>query len=403
MLNCSSWARGPEPKSPLWTPNPHRGVRSIVSLAQESRQKPPTSKWSFRMLSVSGIPIRIHFTFLLLLGWIALSGPEDGRLMRAGLVISIFACVLLHELGHALTARRFGIDTTDITLYPIGGVAMLDGRPRAKQELWIALAGPAVNAVIALVCLAIGFIAGGFRTVDFSMAGGNLLGALLVANITLAAFNMIPAFPMDGGRVLRAILALNMPENKATSVAGGIGQILAVGFGIFGIMAASPIFVLIALFVFFGAAQEVSMSTARSFLTGHPIQDAMQFRYRTIESGQTLEEAARMLLEGSQHDFPVMAGNEVVGILTRADIADGLANDGSDAYVAGHMRRDFKTAHPNIPLEMAIDMFSQGDQTPVLVMDDEQIVGMLTQENLSEFIMLQHARQEGRKSYGYTA
>lgn len=354
------------------------------------------------MLSVSGIPIRIHFTFLLLLGWIAFNESGEGRLLRVGLVVAIFACVLLHELGHALTARRYGIDTTDITLYPIGGVAMLDGRPRAKQELWIALAGPAVNAVIAAICYAIVMIMGGFQNLE-STVGGTMVGAILLANVTLAAFNMIPAFPMDGGRVLRAILALNMPENKATAVAGGIGQVLAVGFGIFGLLTSNPIFALIALFVFFGAGQEVSVSNARSFLTGHPIQDAMQFRYRTIESGQTLEDAARMLLEGSQHDFPVMAGNEVVGIITRGDIADGLANDGPDAYVAGHMRREFKTAHANIPLEMAIDMFSQGDQTPVIIMDEEHIVGMLTQENLSEFIMLQHARQEGRKSYGYTA
>lgn len=376
-----------------------------MSLPQETKDAAPRSPWAFRLLTVAGIPIRIHFTFVLFLAWIAVSN-RTGGLMWTTVIVAIFACVLLHELGHALTARRYGIETRDITLYPIGGVAMLTGRPRARQELWISLAGPGVNVAIALVLGAVLLIKeGGIPNPSFSLAGGSFLGALFAANVSLAVFNMIPAFPMDGGRVLRALLALAMPEAKATQAAGAIGQGLAILFGLIGILAGSPILVLIAFFVFLGAAQEVSASVTRSVLSGHALQDAMQRRYRTMPSGASLETAAKMLLEGSQHDFPVVAGEggDVIGLLTRTDIATGLANAGPESYVAAHMRRDFKTAHPNLPLEMAVDLFTSDDANPVLIMEDGEMLGMVTQENLSEFIMLEHARHQAPRSYGYTS
>jgi Zn-dependent protease/CBS domain-containing protein len=377
-----------------------------VSLAPETKDTGAKSPWSFRLLSVAGIPIRIHFTFVLFLAWIATTSQNRGGHAWTWLVVAVFGCVLLHELGHALTARRFGIETKDITLYPIGGVAMLDGRPRARQELWITLAGPAVNVAIAAILAVVLLVTQGqIPGFGASMTGGSFLGALFLANVSLAIFNMVPAFPMDGGRVLRALLALRMPEAKATQIAGTIGQGLAVLLGLAGILLPSPVLVLVAFFVFLGAAQEVSATVTRSFLSGHALHDAMQKRYRTIASGLTLEAAARMLLEGSQHDFPVVVGDEgeVIGILTRTDIARGLATEGPTGYVAAHMRREFKTANPNLPLEMAIDMFSQDDPTPIVVLDEGRMVGMVTQENLSEFIMLEHARQQSPRTYGYTA
>ncbi|AIE83624.1 Peptidase M50 [Fimbriimonas ginsengisoli Gsoil 348] len=353
-------------------------------------------------MSVAGIPIRIHFTFVLFLVWIATIGSG---FLWTGLVLAVFACVLLHELGHALVARRFGIETRDITLYPIGGVAMLDGRPRPRQELWISLAGPMVNVVLAIILALVLLIRdGALPSFSLSLNGSSFLGALFVANVSLAIFNMIPAFPMDGGRVLRGSLALAMPETRATQIAGTIGQGLAILIGLWGILHQSPILVLVAFFVFLGAGQEVSATITRSFLAGHALHDAMQKRYRTINSGATLEAAARMLIEGSQHDFPVVAGDEgeVIGVLTRNAIAHGLATEGPTGYVAAHMRREYKTAHPNAPLEAAIEMFSQEDPSPIIVLDDGQMVGMVTQDNLSEFIMLEHARQQGTRSYGYT-
>lgn len=364
-----------------------------MSLANETKGTGAKSPWSFRIFTVSEIPIRIHFTFLLFLAWVALQG-ESG-LMWAGLILAIFGCVLLHELGHALTARKFGVQTRDITLYPIGGVAMLDGRPSARAELWIALAGPAVNVVIAAI-LGVVLLAteGSLPPLTLGRMTSSFPAALFVANITLAIFNMIPAFPMDGGRVLRSLLAMRMDETKATQIAAAIGQGLAIAFGFYALWQREPVLMLVAFFVFLGAGQEASQSVTRSFLVGHAIHHAMQSRFRTIPHGATMETAAQMLLAGSQHDFPVEGGSEIVGVLTRQDIAQGLATEGPTAYVANHMRREFKTAHPNVPLEMAIDMFSKDDPTPILVMEDDQLVGMVTQENLSEFIMLEHARQQ---------
>lgn len=336
------------------------------------------------------------------MGWLAFVSRQG--LAWTGLLLAIFGCVLLHELGHALVARRYGIETRDITLYPIGGVAMLDGRPRPRQELWIALAGPAVNVVIAAILMAVSFAQGnGMPQFQAFGQGGSILSALFIANASLAIFNLLPAFPMDGGRVLRSLLAMYLPESRATQIAGVVGQAMAVAIGLFGFFSGSPILMVVAFFVFLGAGQEIQSSVLRSFLQGHPLRDAMVRRYRSISSGDTLETAARMLLAGSQHDFPIVAGNEVVGILTRNDIAEGLANDGPAAYVAGHMRREFKTAHPNVPLEMAMDMFTQDDPSPIVVMDEGEMVGLVTQENLGEFIMLAHARRQGPNNYGYSA
>jgi Zn-dependent protease/CBS domain-containing protein len=365
-----------------------------MSLANETKPTGTKSPWSFRIMNVSGIPIRIHFTFFLFLAWIAFAGGESG-MMWAGLILSVFACVLLHELGHALTARKYGVETRDITLYPIGGVAMLDGRPTPRAELWIALAGPAVNVVIATILgIVLFFTEGGLPAFSFGRMTSSFMSALFIANISLAIFNMIPAFPMDGGRVLRSLLAMRMEENKATQIAAAIGQGLAIAFGFYALWQKEPVLMLVAFFVFLGAGQEASQSMTRSFLVGHAIHHAMQNRFRTIPHGATMETAAQMLLAGSQHDFPVEGGAEIVGVLTRQDIAQGLATEGPTGYVANHMRREFKTAHPNVPLEIAIDMFSKDDPTPILVMDNDQLVGMVTQENLSEFIMLEHARQQ---------
>jgi Zn-dependent protease/CBS domain-containing protein len=347
-------------------------------------------------MTVAGIPVRIHFTFVLFLAWISLTSRSG--LMWTALILAVFACVLLHEFGHALTARRYGVQTRDITLYPIGGVAMLDGRPTPRAELWIALAGPAVNVAIAAILGAVLFFTeGGAPAFSLNHVTSSFLATLFTANVSLVVFNMIPAFPMDGGRVLRSLLAMRMDETKATQIAAAIGQGLAIVLGLVGLLWwQEPILMLVAFFVFLGAGQEASQSVTRSFLAGHAIRDAMQNRFRTIPHGETMETAAQMLLAGSQHDFPVVAGDDLIGVLTRYDIAQGLATAGPTAYVASHMRRDFKTAHPNVPLELAIDMFTKDDATPIMVMDEGALVGMVTQENLSEFIMLEHARQQAR-------
>jgi len=369
-----------------------------MSQPQQTSENASRPLWSFRVATVAGIPIRIHFTFLLFLAWISMSGGSSGGWQWPIFVVSIFGCVILHELGHALVAKRLGVTTRDITLYPIGGVAMLDGRPKPRQELWIALAGPAVNVVLAvLIGIALVVQYHGFPPISTNLQHTSFLFGLLIANLTLAVFNMVPAFPMDGGRVLRAALGLGMSEARSTQIAGGIGQGLAIVLGLIGVFTQSFVLMLIAFFVFVGAAQEISATVTRSFLAGHLLSDAMQTRFRSLTSGESLESAANLMIHGSQHDFPVMNGDEIIGLLTRTQLTKGLTTEGPTGYVAGWMLREFKTANPNIPLELALEMFPQSDLSPILVMEGDQLLGMVTTENLSEFIMLEHAKEQGRQ------
>ena len=330
--------------------------------------------------------MRLHFTFLLFLAWLGYARGLSGF----ALVVALFLCVVLHEFGHALTARRYGIETRDITLYPIGGVAMLTGRIRPRHELWVALAGPAVNVVLAAIFGAVLLATG---KMDETSLANTFLGNLFMLNVVMAAFNMLPAFPMDGGRVLRALLARKLPIEKATRIAAHIGQAIAIAFFLAGLLNGNVVWTFVALFVFLGAGQESQAETTRSYLTGYRARDAMQTRYRTLAHGASLETAAQMLLAGSQTDFPVVAEDEVVGLLSRDDIARGLAQDGPDAYVAGHMRRDAKTAPPDAPLDAVVEMFAKDDPSPVLVFEDGRLVGMVTTENVGEFLLLQHARR----------
>lgn len=360
-----------------------------------SRQAPATP-WSFRIATIAGIPVRIHVTFLLLIFYIiAVAQSPQGRPL-AILLPFVFLSVILHEFGHALTAKHYGIGTRDITLYPIGGVAMLAGRPKPHQEFWIALAGPLVNVGIFVVVGAL-LIAmqGELPNVLSPLYEQSLLEGIFTVNVILPVFNMIPAFPMDGGRVLRALLAMALPETTATQIAGVIGQIIAVLFGMIGILYGMIILVLIAVFVFLGAGQEVQSAVGLSLLAGKRVGDAMMTEFRVISGGQTLEEISQLLLAGAQQDFPVVYGDEVHGVLTREGLVRGLAQHGGGEYVAGHMRRDFPVLSPYDPLESSLNIFSHGDRGPILVLDHGRLVGMLSMENLYEFMLVQQARGRG--------
>lgn len=358
------------------------------------RPQRQASPWSFQVASLAGIPLRIHFTFLLFLGWIYVAVGSRGALTSVGLMVALFACVVLHELGHALTARHYGIQTRDITLYPIGGVAVIQGRPKPREELWIALAGPAVNVVLAVLIVGVSVLAAERLPLFSGFGRTSFLDSLFSANVVLAAFNMIPAFPMDGGRVLRALLARAMSEARATQIAGAIGQFLAVGIGLYGVLSENLLLLIVAFFVYLGAAQEVQAMLGYSLVRGKKVSDAMQRRFRTIASDASFETAAKMLLEGSQYDFPVVAGESVIGVLGRNDIAAGLTAEGSTGYVAGLARRDFERFHPNDELARAVEAIAQSGGKASLVFDQDQLVGMLTSENLNEFVMLEHARSQ---------
>lgn len=345
---------------------------------------------------VFGVPVRFHFTFLLIAFFLIFNGlsREIGAMVSALYVGGLFASVLAHELGHALMARRFGVPTLEIVMYPIGGVAKLGRSLEPKEEIWITAAGPLVNFVIAGVVLGFLFWQGkvGPAEAMAQLTMENLPLRLGGANLALGLFNLLPAFPMDGGRLLRASLALRMERPRATAIASRIGKGIALLMGIYAIASGSYGLVFIAIFVFLGANQENVAVQQRSLLQNVPVRSAMVTDYHTLPHGSTLKEAADLLLTTSQTEFPVVSGNSVVGLLSRNGLLQGLAAEGPDTYVAGVMQRDFRVLPPETDLGQLLADGQLNNET-ALVMEGDTLVGLLTPENLTEFLLV---RQLGR-------
>ena len=350
--------------------------------------------WSLPIARIAGIQLRIHITFLLLIVWVAL-----GSTSAAIFVLLLFLCVVLHEFGHALAAKAYGINTPDITLLPIGGVARLERIPEEpKQELVIAAAGPAVTAIIAL-CLFVVIAPRGGNVFDASMQDSDLLVNIFRANVLLLLFNLIPAFPMDGGRVLRALLATRMTYARATQAAATVGQAFAflfviVGlFGVPGLFRSNLFLVFIALFVYIGASQEAALAQMRDVSRRFPVSSAMVREFRTLPETATLQEAVDALLATSQHDFPVLdpSGN-VAGILTRHDLIAALRKDDGAIRVGDVMRRDIPMVTTGTRFEEAFRIMQECNCPAVPVLDGmKRLVGLLTPENVSELMMVQSA------------
>src|SRR5438876_2754525 len=290
-------------------------------------------KWSWKVGSVAGIDLYVHATFFLLIAWVGitywLAGGSAAAFDGIASILASFACVVLHELGHALTARRYGIPTRDITLLPSGGVSRLERIPdKPRQDVWVSLAGPAVNVVIAAALYVWLLLSHTLRPVSvLSMAGSTFLERLLLVNVSLAVFNLLPAFPMDGGRVLRALLALRMDYVRATQVAAHVGQAMALVFGLLGLFK-NPFLIFIALFVWIGAAQEASMVQMRTALSGIPVSRAMLTDFRTVAPDDPAQRVLELILAGSQQDFPVVDGGKggrLAGVLLRSDVLKALA------------------------------------------------------------------------------
>jgi Zn-dependent protease len=307
-------------------------------------------------------------------------------------ILVLFACVVLHELAHALTAKRYGIKTRDITLLPIGGMAQLERIPDdPKQEIWVTLAGSAVNVVIALTLFAWLQLTGGLEPLNkVSVTGGSFLMRLMIVNVFLVVFNMLPAFPMDGGRVLRALLAMRMEYTKATQIAASLGQGLAFLFGFIGLLT-NPFLVFIGLFVWIGAAQEAHMVQIRSALAGIPVARAMLTEFRTLTPRDSLGHAVDLILTGSQQDFPVVEDERVVGVLTRGDLLIALAQRGQDTPVIDVTRREFQTVDSSEMLETAFARLQTCECRSLPVVHRGQLVGLITMDNVGEFVAIQSA------------
>ncbi len=359
-------------------------------------------RWAWKIGRVAGINVYMHATFLLLILFVLFVNWDNGRNLAATLVavlfiLVVFACVVLHELGHALTARRYGVRTKDIILLPIGGVARLERMPeKPREELWVALAGPAVNVVIAAALLVLLVAAGvSIHWNDFRWSGGNFLENLMVVNVWLVGFNLIPAFPMDGGRVLRALLATRMEYTRATQMAAHVGQALALVFGFVGLFS-DPFLLFIALFVWMGAEAEASMTLIRTSVGGIPVQQVMLTDFQTLLPDDTLEQAVQHVLGGWQQDFPVVFGDHILGVLTREDLLKALAQDGSNALVRTAMRREFETADSHEMLEHALARMHNCRCRSLPVQHEGRLVGMLNADNVGQFMMIQSALRRNR-------
>jgi Zn-dependent protease/predicted transcriptional regulator len=330
---------------------------------------------------IGGIPIRLHFSFLLLVGFLvfwSFSGKD--AMTEAAVILVLFGCVILHELGHAFVARQYGVRTVEIVMFLIGGVARLERALKPREELWVALAGPAVNVFIAASLY-------GYQ----QLAGPNAFVAeLLTANLALALFNMLPAFPMDGGRVLRSLLSLAVDDLKATQIASAIGRVLAVALGIYGLWNGQFILAFIAFFIFNGAQQEYFAQKSTSLMKGARVREAMLTNFTTLPHGASIRQAAEELLDSSQQEFPVMHGDRVLGLLRRNELITGLAQEGPESYVSSVMERDFLRLRPEDSLEEVLSNLSDSDYTALVIDDQEKLVGIITKENLNEFLVLRN-------------
>lgn len=359
-------------------------------------------QWSITVGRIAGTAIRIHITFLVFLLWIAISDYRSGGLETAKssvvLVVLIFACVVAHEFGHILTARSFGVKTPDVTLLPIGGVANMERIPEIPwQELLVAIAGPMVNVVIAgLLIVAGGFTFGDLQPINLEKA--SLVQRLALVNVSLVVFNLVPAFPMDGGRVLRALLAMRLGPKRATEIAAKLGQVFAFLFVATGLLF-NPMLIFIGVFIYIAAVSELQASALRWFADGLTVSEGMERKIITLPRNALLSDAVDALLASSQRTFPIIGAGEIpVGLLDRDDLVMGLKLHGPETAVSSIMRE------PDVVLatislnEAVMGMNGRGLKSQIVVDGNGRLAGLLTLENVAEMMIIHNMKPEWKFS-----
>ncbi len=356
--------------------------------------------WSFPVARVAGIDIKIHITFFLIVILGAIGGGTvygaAGAVFGAVLVLLLFLCVTLHELGHGIAARAFGIPVREIILLPLGGLALLGRNPsKAWHELVIAAAGPLVNVLIAGMLLLVTGTALAFGVFDMDalqMEAGafpapslqGLLVWLLQANIMLVLFNLIPAFPLDGGRIFRAALAMLIGQRRATRIATLLGQGIAILLGIFGIVSGNFLLALVAVFIFLGAGQENAEGQARTMLVTMRVGDAYNRHALTLQIGDRVSKVVDYILTSYQPDFAVMQGGRPIGIVTRDDVLRALASDPRDLYVTGVMQRDIVQVPSSATLDEVRQLMNERSTRVVAVYEGDVYLGLVSIEDIAE-------------------
>lgn len=354
-------------------------------------------KWSWKLGEYRGIAVNVHATFLLIVGWVAFnSWLQEGTITAifegAAFVLAVFLCVVLHEFGHALMAARYGIGTKDITLLPIGGVARLERMPEdPRQELWVALAGPAVNvAIAAILFVGLGLGAALPNSMNILSATDGFLSQIMLINVILVVFNMLPAFPMDGGRVLRALLALRMEYVRATSIAANVGKAMAFAFGLYGLFS-NPFLVLIAAFVWFGANQEAEMVKIRAAFRDTPVRFAMQTDFESLRPEDNLLRAVELSLSHGQEDFPVISDGQLVGLLTRKQLMQGLKHSDPQVSVSQVMDRDFAVVDADDLLRNVFINIQNSVGNTLPVFRNGVLIGLISLEKMMDFVRMDSA------------
>jgi Zn-dependent protease/CBS domain-containing protein len=364
---------------------------------------------SFKIGRAAGIDVKVHWTFLLLLAYFAFAGYQrtgsvTSALVTTIIIVALFLCVLLHEFGHSLVAQRLGIEIQDITLLPLGGLARMKTLPEKPwDEVKIAVAGPLVNVVLAPVFFAVALLLGsGLQAPTSILEGGGSIGKifsyLAFINIALVVFNMIPAFPMDGGRVLRGLLATRLGPVRATDISASVGQAFAVLFFILGIFNGNPILALIAVFIFFGANGEAQMVRQREMMRGLAVSDVMGTRRRTetVTPYYTFGQVLDMVIHGYQEDFPVVDEDErLVGLITRNEIMAAAHSPQKFLNVRDLMKTEFPTISPEA------DLFADGNRLlqesglrAIPVVQNGDLVGMLTMDDIGQAALLRDIRRQ---------
>ena len=363
-------------------------------------------KWSLYIGKISGIKVFLHWTLLIFLLWIGINAfraeQKINEMYNSILfMVSIFVCVLLHELGHSITAKKLGYETKNITLLPIGGVAQMSEIPeKPKHELIVALAGPSVNIVIGSILLPIGLYFNHISSIDFTKINspGSFLFNLIAVNFSLAFFNLIPAFPMDGGRVLRAFLAWRSGNRvKATQTASNLGKILSVVFFVIGVFF-NPMLSLIGVFIFFMAHSENEIVKSKNLLKEYTAKDVVMKTFHTLNSHHKVSDAVNLLLNVQATDFLIMENEKVAGTLSRDNIISALSKNGSDTLLTEAMNKNFRSVDIQTELDSIYPAIMANGNNIIPVYDQGKLTGIIDGQNILEFLLIKTA---GKIKEGY--
>jgi len=362
--------------------------------------------WSFRIGRLGGTDIKVHVTFLALVAWYAWGAYARGGAPAAAqaviFLLALFACVLAHEFGHIGMARRYGVRTPDVILLPIGGLARLERMPeQPKQELLIAAAGPAVTLALAIAFFGVLRLEGSrFGAAALEPGRAGLVQELLWVNVALLLFNLLPIFPMDGGRMLRALLAMRLGFQRATRIAARVGQFGAFFLGLWGLgffarwgLAPNLVLLLIAVFVYLAAGAEAAAAMTKAAGSGLTVHELMVTRFVTLPIHATVADAVTALVAGEQKEFPVVDNwGKLEGLVTRDGLIRALAAHGNGAPVDRAMNTGVVPVPVSVPFEEALQRLGQSGLPALPVVDQAgALVGLLTLDNVRDVLLVRQA------------